>query len=102
MRSNGAKPGPFEPLNCSIKRFFYSGNNDSDSDHRYGVGVVLNEQFKLISFFPLSDRNVLIQKSEQPMNINIIQTYAPTAEKPREEVKNCMQNNTYRRPKIKI
>ncbi|XP_045471740.1 craniofacial development protein 2-like [Harmonia axyridis] len=60
---------------------FYSGNNDPL--HWNGVGIIINKMLKpyVRSFVPYSDRMALIQLNSTPRNINIIQIYAPTADK---------------------
>lgn len=68
---------------CTIQDHwvYYSGNNDPD--HRNGVGIIINKNIKsaLKSFIPVSDRIIMIKLHAFPMDINIIQIYAPTAEK---------------------
>ena len=73
-------------IKSNNKVFYYSGNNDPE--HRNGVGVLLNANIDaaVVDFVPLSDRCMLIQIEAKPTNINIIQTYAPTADKPPEEL----------------
>ncbi|XP_060533802.1 craniofacial development protein 2-like [Cylas formicarius] len=68
------------------KILYYSGNNDSK--HHNGVRVILGKGYSqaVTNFLPVSDRNLLIQLSGKPMNINIIQTYAPTADKSTDEL----------------
>lgn len=63
------------------KILYYSGN-DQTSDH-HGVGVLLSKEIsKAVSnFVPLSNRAMLIQLNAKPVNINVIQVYAPTATK---------------------
>lgn len=65
---------------------FYSGNDEIN--HPNGVGILLDNKTSqaIISFIPLSDRAMLIKLNAQPTNVNIIQCYAPTAEKPDREV----------------
>ncbi|CAG4958055.1 unnamed protein product [Colias eurytheme] len=61
---------------------YFSGSDDS-RHHRYGVAVLLRTKMQscVRNFLPLSDRVMLIQLYAKPFNINIIQTYAPTADK---------------------
>lgn len=63
------------------RTLYYSGNDHPD--HRNGVGVILEDKYNdaVTNFVPFSDRCLLIQLSGKPININIIQTYAPTADK---------------------
>lgn len=60
---------------------YYSGNNDPK--HRNGVGIIVTQEIKkcVKSFIPRSDRMLLLQLHSTPVNVNIIQVYAPTAEK---------------------
>ncbi|CAG4984092.1 unnamed protein product [Colias eurytheme] len=61
---------------------YFSGSDDS-RHHRCGVAVLLRTKMQscVRNFLPLSDRVMLIQLYAKPFNINIIQTYAPTADK---------------------
>lgn len=70
------------------KTFYYSGN--SDKDHYNGVGVLLNNDLNaaVVNFVPFSDRCLLLQLSGTPFNVNIIQIYAPTADKSIQELEN--------------
>lgn len=66
--------------------FYYSGNNDPK--HLYGVGVIVDKNItgSVLSFTPYSDRVMLLQLKTHFGNMNIIQTYAPTADKEDNEV----------------
>uniref|UniRef100_A0A2A4JBK9 Reverse transcriptase domain-containing protein n=1 Tax=Heliothis virescens TaxID=7102 RepID=A0A2A4JBK9_HELVI len=60
---------------------YYSGNNDSE--HSNGVAIMIKKHLKssVINFYPVSDRVMLLQLKAQPVNINIVQVYAPTGSK---------------------
>ncbi|XP_055387196.1 craniofacial development protein 2-like, partial [Condylostylus longicornis] len=53
-----------------------------------GVGIIVSEAVEkcVKNFLPYSDRTLLLQIHAKPLNINIIQTYAPTADKTDEDV----------------
>ncbi|XP_030760715.1 craniofacial development protein 2-like [Sitophilus oryzae] len=70
------------------KVFYYSGNGSIDQNHQRGVGILMDEnlQKSVKNFIPLSERVILIQLLGRPININIIQVYAPTAEKAEDEI----------------
>ncbi|XP_030765797.1 uncharacterized protein LOC115889859 [Sitophilus oryzae] len=70
------------------KVFYYSGNDSIDQNHQRGVGILIDEnlQKSVKNFIPLSERVILIQLLGRPININIIQVYAPTAEKAEDEI----------------
>ncbi|XP_050497514.1 craniofacial development protein 2-like [Diabrotica virgifera virgifera] len=65
---------------------YFSGNNDPH--HRYGVAIVVSKKMmqSVINFTPVSDRVIFLQLHTKTVNLNIIQVYAPTAEKSDEEV----------------
>lgn len=64
---------------------FYSG---TDGSHEHGVGVIISPNIAhcITNFVPISDRAMLLQVSASPVNINILQVYAPTADKPEDQV----------------
>lgn len=63
---------------------YYGYNN---TDHRDGIKILLNEElYKVINnFVPFSDRCLLTQLVGSLFNMNIIQIYAPTSDRPRPE-----------------
>ena len=63
---------------------YYSGN-DGD-EHQHGVGIIMSKSMSkyVVNFVPLSERIVMIQMNTTPVKLNIIQVYAPTADKPEE------------------
>ena len=65
---------------------YYTGNNDPQ--HYNGVAIIMDPKSKRAGkrFVPISDRIILIQIKAYPKHINIIQVYAPTAEKPEHEI----------------
>lgn len=67
--------------------FYYSGADETDINHRSGVEILIKSQLKkyVKSFIPYSERLMLLQLA--PIDINIIQAYAPTADRPIDEAK---------------
>ncbi|KAI5722374.1 hypothetical protein M8J76_013841 [Diaphorina citri] len=63
-------------------RVFYSGAQDNK--YMNGVGIIVSKTIanSVTNFIPFSERLILIQISATPVNLNIIQVYAPTADKP--------------------
>nr|XP_034830054.1 craniofacial development protein 2-like [Maniola hyperantus] len=61
---------------------YYSGGNDN-SYHRNGVAIMIHKKLhsSVKNFLPVSDRVMLLQVEAKPFNINLIQVYAPTADK---------------------
>lgn len=67
---------------------FYSGDyaiytsGTRDESHRNGVAVILKKSLSdsVRNFLPLSDRVMLLQLETKPINVNIIQVYAPTTD----------------------
>ena len=70
------------------KVFYYSGTDDADRNHRHGVGILIEGslQKSVKDFVPISERVALLRLCGGPIDINIIQVYAPTSEKPDNEV----------------
>jgi|UniRef100_A0A2S2QFY1 exonuclease III len=60
---------------------YYSGEED-DNRHRNGVGIILNKDVNqsVNGFIPISERVLLIQLEAITNKMNIIATYAPTAD----------------------
>lgn len=71
---------------CNVQdhEVYYSGS--TDPQHRNGVGIIVTREIKkyVKAFIPYSDRMLLLQIHAAPMDINIIQIYAPTADKDEE------------------
>lgn len=67
-------------------RVYYSGKETNK--HQHGVGMILDEHFSRFvnNYVPISERILLIQMNTTPIKLNILQVYAPTAEKEEEEV----------------
>lgn len=65
---------------------YYSGNNDNQ--HQHGVAIVLSNKISsaVTTFVPYSDRIIMVQLQAKPINVNIIQIYAPTADKDDDEI----------------
>lgn len=70
---------------------YYSGT--SDNIHKNGVAIIIKSSLNnnVQSFIPLSDRIILIKLRNYPRPINIIQVYAPTADRPQDEIDDFYQ-----------
>ena len=68
-------------INTDHGVIYYSGN--LDNRHPNGVGIMINNNLKscVKNFIPISDRILLLQLKASRQNVNIIQVYAPTADK---------------------
>ena len=66
------------------KDFLYSGG----STHERGVGILFQESLEnsLISWCPVSDRVMVAKFAGKPLDMGIIQVYAPTSTAEEEEV----------------
>lgn len=74
---------------CSTRNdgvFYYSGIDTNT--HRYGVGIIVSKKWKnsVITYTPYSERLILIQIKGRHNTINLIQVYAPTADKGEDEI----------------
>lgn len=58
---------------------YYSGCNNGE--HKNGVGIMIKKEMRqyVTNFVPYNDRMMLIQLNAHPLNINLIQIYAPTS-----------------------
>ncbi|XP_039276069.1 craniofacial development protein 2-like [Nilaparvata lugens] len=74
-------------LNIQDHRVYYSGTDNGR--HELGVGfIMIKEVAKCVNnVVPVSSRVILVQLKAKPVNINIIQVYAPTTDGTDEEVK---------------
>lgn len=72
---------------------YYSGSAEQDPNHRHGVAVAIDESINkyVNNFVPYSERCAVLQLNGHPFNINIIQVYAPTADKSDEDVEEFYQ-----------
>lgn len=65
---------------CTIDGYtiFYAG--EDGPHHRNGVGVIVSEDVAktVLNFTPISDRIAILQIQGDPIDMNIIQVYAPT------------------------
>lgn len=68
------------------KTLYYSGSDTSYET--YGVAIVLSSHIDsaVTNVIPLSNRAIMIQMNTKPRKMNIIQVYAPTADKPSSEI----------------
>ncbi|XP_039291016.1 craniofacial development protein 2-like [Nilaparvata lugens] len=74
-------------LNIQDHRVYYSGTDDGR--HELGVGFIMTKEVAkcVDNVVPDSSRVILVQLKAKPVNINIIQVYAPTTDGTDEEVK---------------
>uniref|UniRef100_A0A8D8SMX4 Craniofacial development protein 2 n=1 Tax=Cacopsylla melanoneura TaxID=428564 RepID=A0A8D8SMX4_9HEMI len=65
---------------------YYSGT--TDNTYKYGVGFIIEKEMAkcVKNFIPLTERIALLQLNSKPVNINLIQIYAPTTDHGDEEV----------------
>ena len=68
----------------------YSGGDQ----HQKGVGIILDpEESKAVKgFWAINDRVIMVKLQSKPFDINIIQAYAPTADKEEAEVEVFYEN----------
>lgn len=73
-------------LNTTNGIMYFSGNDETH--HRNGVAILVARNVipSVIGFTPISDRIILLQLQTNKAKVNIIQIYAPTADKPDEEI----------------
>ena len=74
------------------KIVYYSGSQDGS--HRYGVGIIVNRNISqsVTSFSPYSNRILMIQINTNDKKVNIIQVYAPTADKTDNEIESFYED----------
>lgn len=62
---------------------YYSGSEDNDTQHRNGVGILIKPELEkyVKQVIPINNRIIILQLNASLFNVNIIQIYAPTAEK---------------------
>lgn len=63
-------------------RVYFSGSEDGQ--HQNGVGLIIHSKLhsSVNNFVPISERILLLQLNSKPVQVNIIQVYAPTADSP--------------------
>uniref|UniRef100_A0A8D8VL77 Craniofacial development protein 2 n=2 Tax=Cacopsylla melanoneura TaxID=428564 RepID=A0A8D8VL77_9HEMI len=70
---------------CDIEdyRVYYSGQ---PKDEIYGVGIIMHKSVtqNVSNFVPVDERMMLVQIKATPVNVTIVQIYAPTTEYPNE------------------
>lgn len=71
---------------------YYSGN--SEPAHRYGVAIIVKEKIcnSVVNFVPFSDRIIMLQFQTNEGKINVIQVYAPTADREENEIEEFYAN----------
>ncbi|XP_068625267.1 craniofacial development protein 2-like [Battus philenor] len=65
---------------------YYSGSEESSNMHDVAVIINTRSLNTPITFVPVSNRAMMIQIQSKPLNLNIIQLYAPTTEGTNEDV----------------
>ena len=67
-------------------KFYYSGGED----HERGVGIILDEEASksVKGYWAVSDRVLLLKIAGKPLDLNIIQVYAPTSASSEEDAEN--------------
>lgn len=65
---------------CIIDNHKVYHSGDENNKHVHGVGLIISRilQDYIINFTPVSERIIVIQLNGNPVNINIVQVYAPT------------------------
>ncbi|GFN81070.1 craniofacial development protein 2-like protein [Plakobranchus ocellatus] len=60
----------------------------SSAEHQRGVGIILDQEIgkSVKGYWPLSDRVLLLKIARKPVDLNIIQAYAPTTTSSDEEI----------------
>lgn len=73
-------------------KVLYSGS--TTETHEYGVGIILAEKMvkSIKNFIPISSRAILVQLLATPVDVNIIQVYAPTADKEDNDIEEFYQS----------
>ena len=76
--------------NNSGHKFFYSGH---DKLKRHGVGFLIRKELinSILNINMISSRIISIQFAATPMNITIIQVYAPTTDYSDEDIEECYE-----------
>ena len=71
-------------INSDSHKLIYSGGND----HERGVGFILDRQtsLSLKGYWAVSDRVILIKLEGKPLDLDIIQIYAPTSTSTEEDI----------------
>lgn len=67
-------------------KVLYSGT--ITGTHKHGVGIILADKMSksVKNFIPISSRIILLKLFATPVDVNIIQVYAPMADKEENEV----------------
>ena len=70
-------------------KFFYSGGET----HNYGVGILMKKELAgaVKTWWPVTDRIIYMKLQGSPIDINIIQVYAPTSDHDDDSVEDFYQ-----------
>lgn len=73
---------------CDIDeyRVYYSGSTNNRYENGVGIIVHQNVSRSVTNFVPVNERIILLQISATPVNMNIVQVYAPTTDHSDEEI----------------
>lgn len=76
-------------MKCVISREFCTTLGNSDQTHLKGVGFLIAEEVKksVQNVVACSDRIIILQIHAKPANLNLVQVYVPTANRPDVEIK---------------
>lgn len=79
-------------INIENYKVLYSGS--TTGTHEYGVGIILADKMakSVKNFIPISSRVILVQLLATPVDVNIIQVYAPTADKEENKIEEFYQS----------
>uniref|UniRef100_A0A8D8WPG5 Craniofacial development protein 2 n=1 Tax=Cacopsylla melanoneura TaxID=428564 RepID=A0A8D8WPG5_9HEMI len=80
--------GSFPTINGEQKVYHSSSDENTETNRRYGVAIIVNKEIDqcVTGFIPVSERVMMLNIASENRNVNIIQVYAPTADKPEEEI----------------
>ena len=92
-------PGAAEITAGEGNKVIYSGG---ETPHR-GEGVIMKRTIvnKVIGYWPISDRIIMIKLKGTPFNRNVLQLYAPTEDSTEEELENFYEKLTSARKQCK-
>lgn len=83
------------PVQNGEQKIYHSGsNNNTETNRRYGVAIIINKEVDqcVSGFIPVSERVMMLNISSESGTINLIQVYAPTADKADEEIEAFYQD----------
>ena len=92
-------PGSGEMTTEKNRKVIYSGGDTANR----GVGIIMENDIykKLIGYWPISERIIMMKLQGKPFNINIIQVYVPTEDSTEEELEDFYEELTRIREQCK-